>query len=377
LAVSPGGTAERRCPSPKYSSIQAAVTAANPGDTVYVCPGLYREQVVIDKALTLTGPAAQPASDFSAPDDAVIAPAISSTTPSLDTGMPLGPIVLVQSASNVDVVNLTIDGSNNGLTGCGPTLAGILFQNASGTVAFNTVKNLKLGAGLGGCQSGDGILIQTSQGTSTTVSIGGNSVHDYQKNGITANGAGTSSDIEDNVVTGSGPSDVIAQNGIQIFQGSGTIKGNVVTNNIYSLCSAATSSGCPYAATDILVYNATNTPHVTGNSAGASNVNIYVQGAAVIEQNIVSGAFPLDGIDLFGNASQATNNSVFNSGESAFYVDGLSNTVDSNIVNEAPVGLLIDTASSGTTTTPNKFYNTHTPVGSTTRTFSPVAPAQP
>jgi parallel beta-helix repeat protein len=376
LIVSPGGTAEPRCPTPKYSSIQAAVTAANPGDTVYVCPGVYPEQVVINKALTLSGPIAQPTSDLSAPDDAIIAPAISSTTPSLDTSMPLGPIILVQSAMNVDLVNLTIDGSNNGIGGCGPTLVGILFQNASGTVAYNTVKNVILGSGLGGCQSGDGILIQTSQGGSTSVTIAENNVYDYQKSGIIVNDAGTSASIENNVVTGLGPSTVIAQIGIQLFEGSGKILNNTVAYNIYSPCLAATPSGCPFAAANILVQGAGNNTHVTGNSARASNVGIYVQGAAILQQNTVSGAFPLDGIDLVGNASQATNNTVVRS-QSAFYVDGLSNTVDSNIINGATTGLLIDTASSGTTAMPNQFYSTHIPAGTTTRTFTPVLPTQP
>jgi len=42
-------------PTP-YTTISAAVTAANPGDTIKVCPGLYVEQVQINKNnLTLLG----------------------------------------------------------------------------------------------------------------------------------------------------------------------------------------------------------------------------------------------------------------------------------------------------------------------------------
>ena len=43
------------CGNAPYPTINAAVTAANPGDTVVVCPGTYTEDVVINKALTLTG----------------------------------------------------------------------------------------------------------------------------------------------------------------------------------------------------------------------------------------------------------------------------------------------------------------------------------
>jgi len=43
------------CPNPQYTTIGAAVAAANPGDTVEVCQGTYNEDVVITKPLTLLG----------------------------------------------------------------------------------------------------------------------------------------------------------------------------------------------------------------------------------------------------------------------------------------------------------------------------------
>ena len=39
-----------------YSSIQEAIDAALPGSTVLVPPGIYNEQVIIGKPITLTGP---------------------------------------------------------------------------------------------------------------------------------------------------------------------------------------------------------------------------------------------------------------------------------------------------------------------------------
>ena len=46
-----------------------------------------------------------------------------------------------------------------------------LHQTPSGTVGHNTVRNLQLGSGLGGCQSGKGIFVQTGAGKSSTVEI--------------------------------------------------------------------------------------------------------------------------------------------------------------------------------------------------------------
>jgi parallel beta-helix repeat protein len=49
------GTWSSGCRDAAFTTIGAAVAAAGPGATVIVCPGTYREGVVIDKALTVVG----------------------------------------------------------------------------------------------------------------------------------------------------------------------------------------------------------------------------------------------------------------------------------------------------------------------------------
>src|SRR5919201_5834411 len=44
-----------QCPNATFTSINAAVTVAAPGDTIKVCPGIYRENVIADKQLTFLG----------------------------------------------------------------------------------------------------------------------------------------------------------------------------------------------------------------------------------------------------------------------------------------------------------------------------------
>ena len=47
---------KQQCPNADFTSINAAITAAAPGDKIRVCPGLYNENVVVDKAgLSLQG----------------------------------------------------------------------------------------------------------------------------------------------------------------------------------------------------------------------------------------------------------------------------------------------------------------------------------
>lgn len=58
LYVSPNGTpsgADQSCETAAYTTIQSAVNAAASGGAVVVCPGVYHEQVVLIKPLSLTG----------------------------------------------------------------------------------------------------------------------------------------------------------------------------------------------------------------------------------------------------------------------------------------------------------------------------------
>jgi Right handed beta helix region len=52
--ASPSGSG-RSCASARYSTIQAGVNAAPAGSAVVVCPGIYHEQVVVNKPLSLAG----------------------------------------------------------------------------------------------------------------------------------------------------------------------------------------------------------------------------------------------------------------------------------------------------------------------------------
>ena len=137
-------------------------------------------------------------------------------TMSLATGDAIAAAVLVSGATNVKISGLTVDGINNGITECAPRLIGVYFQNSSGSLQHAAVRNFKLAASLNACQSGTGVFVESGGGQTSDVEIADSSIHDYQKNGITANESGTNAKIHDNVVTGIGPTTGAAQNGIQI-----------------------------------------------------------------------------------------------------------------------------------------------------------------
>src|SRR5271169_1141195 len=129
------------CVTPNFPTIQAAVTAVPAGSTVNVCPGLYPEQVTINKRLTLQGVASGTLNQA-----VVTAPAggIVQNTVSLATAYPIAAQIYVHdTARAVTISNLTVDGSgNNGLTACGtPNLVGIYYQDAQGTIQNVVTRN--------------------------------------------------------------------------------------------------------------------------------------------------------------------------------------------------------------------------------------------
>ena len=81
---------------------------------------------------------------------------------SLATGAAIAAQILVQSATGVTITNITVDGANNGINGCGLDPIGIYYQNSSGTISHDSILNEVLGAGLTGCQAGLGIFVQSA-----------------------------------------------------------------------------------------------------------------------------------------------------------------------------------------------------------------------
>src|SRR5437867_1298040 len=127
--------------------------------------GDYPEQVTITKALTLTG-----VEDNGRDAAVIVSPPVGvvANTTSTDTGSPVAAQVLVQNAQGVNIDHLSVDGSANGISGCDLVLVGIFYWNASGTVSRAVIRNQTLTSPLEGCQSGLGLLVQSSNdGTST------------------------------------------------------------------------------------------------------------------------------------------------------------------------------------------------------------------
>lgn len=222
LVVDDGGNdCTGSSPAMVYSVIGDAVAAASSGDTIVVCEGTYQEQVAISgKDLTLLG---QPGAVIVAVSGAV------------------GAMVDVSGAT-VTVAGFVVNGNGGaGRSGCQSGVSrfsGIRFHDqASGAITHNTIVDVHLPSGLLGCQEGVGIEVRDLDASdgSTTVGVMDNTVVSYQKGGIVGNGEGVNARVSGNTVVGFGPTNVIAQNGIQFgFAAAGTADGNYIQGNFFA-----------------------------------------------------------------------------------------------------------------------------------------------
>jgi hypothetical protein len=357
-------------PGPHFLTIQAAVNAVSIGGTVRVCPDTYSEQVTINKNLTLLGIASgtSDAAVVTVPSGGLV------TNGVVDIfGFPTAAQIFVQNA-NVTVSHITVDGANDGLTDCSIDAIGIYYQNSSGSITDNAVRNVLLPTGLQGCQDGLAINVEANSGT-PAVTISNNSVRNYDKNGITASGPGTAGvgpvvAVKGNTVIGLGATTVTAQNGIQVGLGAtGSITSNYVADNIYT--NPPNCSPSCTGASGILVYASAGLT-VSGNTVESAQLGIVPvtdpnfggpANGTIIKSNHIGGTQLFDAIDLCSDGNTAQGNVIFGSSQDGIHTDdscspstGSNNTVTLNSINEACAGILLGSGTNNTIA-PNTFLN--------------------
>jgi hypothetical protein len=269
LWVATTGTAtaaDSNCATARYSTVQSAVTAAENGETAHplavptieLCPGTYQEQVTITKSLVIThAPRSGPVLI-----ELPAIPALSTTNcqaKATSAQVPQSVLEICGAAAggaNSNGVSVSISGVT--MQGdwpadvCNDNLYGILVEGGAAlNLARSTVKDI--GADpltqAGGCQGGVGV----EAGYSYTHQVGHatltrDTIKGYQKNGVVADGSGSTGVVVGTTVTGAGATPYIAQNGIQISTGAtGAVFESTVSGNNYTGTGEASSAG-------ILVY---------------------------------------------------------------------------------------------------------------------------
>ena len=313
----------------EFPTIQSAVLAANPGDTIKVDPGTYKEQVIIDtnsrgatlNNLKLEG-SGQSSTFIQLPPTA---------PPSQTTA-----ILEISIAQKVTVNGFTIEGPGN--TPFASIGYGVeVDHGGSAIITNNHITHIRDNP-LSGDQNGVGILVgRQSQGTTGSAMISHNIIDDYQKGGIVVDNTGSSAMIDHNTITGVGSTPLIAQNGIQISRGA---TANVTSNNVsQNLYAAASPTGDE--STGILLFQP-GAVMVAGNMLSHNDVGIYSLAASApkIGNNNVSFS-TFNGIVLDATTRAQVNNNTTDNNGSGGSGDGgiavidtsMNNTVNGNMSN--------------------------------------------
>lgn len=165
----------------------------------------------------------------------------------------------------------------------GANYYGIVNDGASVSILNSSVHNIGE-VPFNGVQHGVGIYF--SYGSKSMGNIEGNTVAAYQKGGIVVNGAATFVKIDNNIVTGQGPVDYIAQNGIQMGYGvRGEIRGNTVTGNAYTGVGGASSGGILIVGGSYYGGPLVNNVQITGNTLTGNDVGVYLSNLIIDPSN--------------------------------------------------------------------------------------------
>jgi len=286
--------------SPSSFSSFTPISINSPGTYCFEA-GTYNTQITVtSNNVTLA------AAPGTSPGQVVIEPtALSTTVQDPDTGLPEAPIILVQGATDVIIQGLTVNGTLGAPTSCSPGYIGILFLGASGEVVDSAVVNINLqNVNLYGCQTGNGILVESPPSQSSTVTIVDNNVVGYQKNGITCNDQGTTCVVKHNTVSAlTAAQPYIAPNGIQIALGAvGLVTGNTVSGNE---CDLASICGPNYITqtqgSGILTYESGQGTVIRHNTVEGNDIGILSYGGVaelignVVQNNRFEGIYLSDG----------------------------------------------------------------------------------
>ena len=204
-----------------YHNINAALAVAEAGDEIQVCPGLYMEQVVLTKPLTLRG---MPVGSQKA---VIMPPALLASRQSTIGGKFIAAGILVD-APKVVLDSLVVDMSAANVPGCAPAVAGIYVRDASGPLTNLEVSGAHATAPPD-CDTGVGLLIEGGQiGDNfgqpllgkAVVSLSNSTFTNNQKGGVVVLGNRAIVKIRDSQVLGDGAAALEVQNGIELTGGS-------------------------------------------------------------------------------------------------------------------------------------------------------------
>lgn len=318
IAQSPPNTSATLLVPAHYATIQSAIDAAAPGDTLLVSAGTYYEQLRISKTLAIVG---------AGMDVTVIrAPHVLRRDELREAS-----IVEIFDGAAVSMSQLTVSGPGFGTCKKGALKAGIrVLQNAHLDFSLGAVRNIH-DSPLAACfRSGDGILVGQVSGPPASLNIDRSEITRYQTSGIVVLGSGSEGNITRNTVTGPGHAGGVATDGIELVVGAiGTVSHNTVSGNVCPVGDATCGPDwfTQFQHAGILAGGAGPGTVVTNNLAYGNQIGLFLSEADKISDNrmlgneffglgLIDGSFLIEGGQIKGGGggvwavAQAANTNV-------------------------------------------------------------------
>lgn len=294
-ASPPGGFGSVSAP---YLTVGDGVANTLAGGTVQVAAGTYTEQVVVSgKDLTIQG-AGRAATFIKSP---------ATLTSFFTTSSNNYPVMLLRDAADIRVHDLTVDGDGKG--NANYRFMGVAFWNSGGRLIDCDVVRIRE-TPFSGNQHGNAVYAFNNTGGPYAIEVGGCDVSDFMKNGITMNGVGLTANVHDNAVTGHGPTNITAQNGIQIWDPNATITDNTISDIGYT--------GANYVACGMLLFGP-GTMTISGGSVTDCQFGAYfydapgsVSGTSMSTAFVAGGPlasffYPAFGVGVYNTSASVPN----------------------------------------------------------------------
>ncbi|MFF3457984.1 nitrous oxide reductase family maturation protein NosD [Streptomyces sp. NPDC002730] len=200
-----------------FPSIQAAVDAARPGDRITVPPGVFREQLVIGKDLTITGSGAR-RTTILAPQ--TLAPGDDGSTS----------IIEIHNGASVKLSRLAVSGPGSGTCTAGALGSGIRVLGGArldlGRAAVTHITDTPAAPCF---RSANAVLVGDLPTGTGSATIHDTEISGYQGAGVVVLNSGSRATVDHSTVTGHGR---LSTDGIEFVAGAvGRITRNIVRGN--------------------------------------------------------------------------------------------------------------------------------------------------
>ncbi|MFI4990772.1 MAG: right-handed parallel beta-helix repeat-containing protein [Solirubrobacterales bacterium] len=281
-------TGGKSCTQPNFSTIQGAIDALKslPAGTVNVCPGTYTEQLTIVKPLKLIVAGTAGSAKVVLPPSPGNSKTECDQAPGTEKYQADQDGISICTPGTVSITGLKLEAKWPG-SACDESLYGVLVAGGATLKATNVTID---GAGafpINGCQGGVGI--EVGMRWTTPVQVGhatlkGVTIENYQKNGMTIEGKGSTANISTTTVTGAGATPEIAQNGIQVSgEGVATIKTSQISGNECDNPACGPEGFSQTQSTGLLFYGAAPGSTVTSSTISGNDIGAYYASEAAAQ----------------------------------------------------------------------------------------------